>query len=53
MTVGILGGGAMGSGIAQVAAMAGHKVTLVDFLTCPHVNFYFFKYLINNVLGLF
>jgi 3-hydroxybutyryl-CoA dehydrogenase len=33
MTVGILGGGAMGSGIAQVAAMAGHKVTLVDLST--------------------
>ncbi len=28
--IGILGAGAMGSGIAQVAAMAGHEVTLVD-----------------------
>jgi 3-hydroxybutyryl-CoA dehydrogenase len=28
--VGILGAGAMGSGIAQVAAVAGHEVTVVD-----------------------
>ena len=28
--VGIVGSGAMGSGIAQVAAMAGHKVILYD-----------------------
>ncbi len=28
--VGIIGSGAMGAGIAQVAAMAGHKVVLYD-----------------------
>ena len=28
--IGIVGSGAMGSGIAQVAAMAGHKVILYD-----------------------
>jgi 3-hydroxybutyryl-CoA dehydrogenase len=28
--IGIVGAGAMGSGIAQVAAMAGHKVVLFD-----------------------
>src|SRR4051812_32202080 len=28
--VGVIGAGAMGSGIAQVAAMAGHKVVLYD-----------------------
>ena len=28
--VGIVGSGAMGAGIAQVAAMAGHKVVLYD-----------------------
>ncbi len=28
--VGIIGSGAMGAGIAQVAAMAGHKVLLYD-----------------------
>jgi len=33
MKVGILGGGAMGSGIAQVAAMAGHEVVLVDIVS--------------------
>ena len=32
-TIGILGAGAMGSGIAQVAAAAGHKVVLCDNLT--------------------
>lgn len=31
--VGIIGGGAMGSGIAQVAAMAGHEVVLFDTKT--------------------
>ena len=30
MIVGVLGGGTMGSGIAQVAAQNGHKVVLVD-----------------------
>lgn len=30
ITIGILGAGAMGSGIAQVAAAAGHPVTVVD-----------------------
>lgn len=30
MTIGIIGAGAMGSGIAQVAATAGHKVKLFD-----------------------
>ncbi len=30
ITVGIIGSGAMGAGIAQVAAMAGHKVVLYD-----------------------
>ena len=30
MTVGVLGAGAMGSGIAQVAASHGHPVILVD-----------------------
>jgi 3-hydroxybutyryl-CoA dehydrogenase len=30
MTVGVVGGGTMGSGIAQVAAASGHPVTLVD-----------------------
>ena len=29
-TIGVVGAGAMGSGIAQVAAMAGHKVVLFD-----------------------
>lgn len=29
-TVGVIGAGAMGSGIAQVAATAGHPVCLVD-----------------------
>ena len=29
-TIGIIGAGAMGSGIAQVAAAAGHEVVLVD-----------------------
>lgn len=32
-TIGILGAGAMGSGIAQVAAAAGHNVVLCDNLT--------------------
>jgi 3-hydroxyacyl-CoA dehydrogenase len=32
-TIGILGAGAMGSGIAQVAASAGHKVVICDNLT--------------------
>lgn len=31
-TIGVLGAGAMGSGIAQVAAAAGHKVILCDHL---------------------
>ncbi|MEX2177554.1 MAG: 3-hydroxyacyl-CoA dehydrogenase NAD-binding domain-containing protein [Gemmatimonadaceae bacterium] len=31
-TIGILGAGAMGSGIAQVAAVAGHEVVVVDAL---------------------
>ena len=31
--VGIVGSGAMGAGIAQVAAMAGHKVVLYDYNT--------------------
>jgi len=31
--VSVVGSGAMGSGIAQVAAMAGHPVTLVDAVT--------------------
>ncbi len=30
MKIGVLGGGAMGAGIAQVAAQAGHAVVLVD-----------------------
>ena len=30
ITVGVIGSGAMGAGIAQVAAMAGHKVVLYD-----------------------
>ena len=30
MTVGVVGAGAMGRGIAQVAAMAGHRVVLAD-----------------------
>lgn len=30
MTIGVIGAGAMGSGIAQVAAMAGHDVLLFD-----------------------
>ena len=30
MTVGVIGSGAMGAGIAQVAAMAGHRVILYD-----------------------
>ncbi len=30
MKIGVLGGGAMGAGIAQVAAQAGHQVILVD-----------------------
>src|SRR4051812_30640206 len=30
MTVGVVGAGAMGTGIAQVAAMAGHTVVLAD-----------------------
>ncbi len=30
--VGVLGGGAMGSGIAQVAALAGHPVVVLDVL---------------------
>lgn len=30
MNIGIVGAGAMGSGIAQVAAMAGHRVTVFD-----------------------
>lgn len=30
MSVGVVGAGAMGAGIAQVAAMAGHKVVLYD-----------------------
>lgn len=29
-TIGVIGAGAMGSGIAQVAAQAGHKVVLID-----------------------
>ena len=29
-TVGVLGAGAMGSGIAQVAAAAGHRVMVTD-----------------------
>ncbi|MGH7636729.1 MAG: 3-hydroxyacyl-CoA dehydrogenase NAD-binding domain-containing protein, partial [Gemmatimonadaceae bacterium] len=28
--IGVLGAGAMGSGIAQVAAVAGHRVVVVD-----------------------
>lgn len=36
-TIGILGAGAMGSGIAQVAAAAGHQVVLCDNLT-PALN---------------
>ncbi|WP_255424966.1 3-hydroxyacyl-CoA dehydrogenase NAD-binding domain-containing protein [Nostocoides sp. HKS02] len=31
--VSVVGAGAMGAGIAQVAAMAGHPVTLVDAVT--------------------
>ena len=30
MEIGIIGGGTMGAGIAQVAAQAGHKVVLID-----------------------
>src|SRR5215467_10320018 len=30
MTVGVVGAGAMGAGIAQVAAAAGHRVVLAD-----------------------
>ena len=30
MTIGVIGAGAMGSGIAQVAAQAGHEVLLYD-----------------------
>jgi 3-hydroxybutyryl-CoA dehydrogenase len=30
MNIGVIGSGAMGSGIAQVAAMAGHKVVIYD-----------------------
>ena len=29
-TIGVIGSGAMGSGIAQVAAMAGHQVIIYD-----------------------
>ena len=29
-TIGVLGAGAMGSGIAQVAAAAGHRVMVTD-----------------------
>lgn len=36
-TIGILGAGAMGSGIAQVAASAGHNVVVCDHLT-PALN---------------
>ena len=36
-TIGILGAGSMGSGIAQVAAAAGHKVVVCDHLT-PALN---------------
>ncbi len=36
-TIGILGAGAMGSGIAQVAAAAGHNVVVCDHLT-PALN---------------
>ena len=30
MTVGVIGAGTMGSGIAQIAAQAGHEVVLFD-----------------------
>jgi 3-hydroxybutyryl-CoA dehydrogenase len=37
-TVGVIGAGAMGSGIAQVAAMAGHNVVLFDTNTTAIAN---------------
>lgn len=37
-TIGVIGAGAMGSGIAQVAAMAGHNVVLFDSNTTALAN---------------
>ena len=34
--IGVVGAGAMGSGIAQVAAMAGHKVIIYELRKVKH-----------------